>query len=392
MAASSDPASDARPPSPLAGLRVIALEQAVAAPLCSRHLADLGADVIKIERPGGGDLARGYDSVVHGESAYFVWLNHGKRSVVLDLASDRGRTTLDALLDTADVFVHNLGPGAVDRLGFGADRITAQWPRLISCAISGYGSGGPHDERKAFDLLLQAESGLLSVTGSAKSPARVGISIADVCAGMYALSAILAALFERDRDHGRGGARLEISMLDGLAEWMAVPGLFERYAGAAPPRTGLHHPSIAPYGPYATRDPGTIMLAVQTEGQWRRFCEQVLRRDELATEARFATNERRVANRAALDAVIAGVLGGLDLEAVITRLVAADVPFGSLSSVRELLDHPQLEARERWFEVATPAGSARVPRSLLGDGSGVVPAAGADTDAVLAELGIGIGP
>jgi itaconate CoA-transferase len=371
---------------PLTGFRVVALEQAVAGPLCSRHLADLGAEVVKIERPGGGDFARGYDSVVHGESAYFVWLNHGKRSVALDLASPGDRQTLDALLDRADVFVHNLGPGAIDRLGLGAGLLAERWPRLVSCAISGFGPSGPYRARKAFDLLLQAESGLLSVTGSPAEPARVGISIADVCAGMYALAAILGALVERER--GGSGRQLEISMLDGLADWMAVPGLYQRYTGASPARSGLHHPSIAPYGPYVTRDEVSVLVAVQTDGQWQRFCDIVLGRPELAADPHFGTNENRVANRADLDGVIAAVVAGLERDEFLARLEAADVPFGELKSVSELLDHPQLAARDRWREVATATGPAIVPRSVLGDGDASVPAVGADGAALLAGLGL----
>jgi itaconate CoA-transferase len=377
-------------PGPLAGIRVVALEQAVAAPLCSRHLADLGAEVIKIERPYGGDFARGYDSVVHGESAYFVWLNHGKRSLSLDIASESGRRVLEALLDTADVFLHNLGPGAIDRLGFDAGRIRSRWPGLISCAVSGFGADGPFREHKAFDLLLQAESGLLAVTGTRESAARVGISIADICAAMYALAAILAALVERDRTGV--GKQLGIAMLDGLAEWMAVPGLFERYTGAPPARLGLHHPSIAPYGAYATGDGGSVVVAVQNDGQWRRFCELVLERLDLVEDHRFATNERRVANRIALDEEIQRVFTRIARPEAVARLDAADVPSGSLNSVRQLLDHPQLEARGRWREVSTPTGPATIPRSPLGDGGGSVPAPGDDTAAILDGLGLGLAP
>lgn len=380
-------AEGARTPGPLAGIRVIALEQAVAAPLCTRHLADMGAEVIKIERPGGGDFARGYDSVVHGESAYFVWLNHGKRSVTLDVADEGGRRTLEALLGAADVFVHNLGPGAVERLGFDRERLRAGWPRLISCAVSGFGADGPFRGHKAFDLLLQGESGLLSITGSPDEPARVGISIADICAGMYALAAILGALVERDRTGD--GRSLEIAMLDGLAEWMAVPALYERYAGAAPARSGLHHPTIAPYGPYATADGDRVLIAVQNEPQWRRFCEHVLERPGIADDARFSSNERRVARRAALDRLIDDRLASLGTADLIARLERAGVPSGSVNSVRALIDHPQLRARARWIDVATPSGPAVTPRSPLGDGAPVVPGPGDDTGAVLRELGIG---
>jgi itaconate CoA-transferase len=360
------------------------VEQAVAAPLCSRHLADLGAEVVKVERPDGGDFARGYDSSVHGESAYFVWLNHGKRSVTLDLGSTSGREALEALLGTADVFLHNLGPGAIERLGFEEGELRSRWPRLVSCAISGFGATGPFRDRKAFDLLLQAESGLVSVTGSPEGPARVGISVADISAGMYALAAILAALVERDRTGE--GTQLHIAMLDGLAEWMAVPGLYERYTGGPPARLGLHHPSIAPYGPYGTRD-GTVIIAVQNDGQWRRLCDRVLERPELGTDERFSNNERRVAERETLDRAIGECFGRLDRAEIVGRLEAGDIPFASLNSVRDLLDHPQLAARARWIDIETPTGPAIAPRSPLGDGSRVVPGPGDDTAAVLRDLG-----
>jgi itaconate CoA-transferase len=373
--------------STLEGLRVVALEQAVAAPLCTRHLADLGAEVIKVERPDGGDFARGYDAVVHGESAYFVWLNAGKRSVVLDLMTDAGQGAFAALLGTADVLVHNLGPGAIDRLGYGTAEVRRRWPALIDCAISGFGPDGPYGSRKAFDLLLQGESGLLSVTGTPEGAARVGVSISDICAGTYALSAILAALVDRARTGI--GRHLEIAMLDALADWLAVPALQARYAGAVPPRMGAHHPGIAPYGPYATRDGGPVLIAVQTPGQWQRLCQHVLRQPDLGTDPRFATNERRVGHRAELEAAVAGAIGELDRGEVERRLAEADVPFGALNSVTQLLEHPQLRTRERWVDVDTPSGPATIARSVLGDaGRRRVPALGEDTAAILAELGL----
>jgi crotonobetainyl-CoA:carnitine CoA-transferase CaiB-like acyl-CoA transferase len=344
------------PAGPLAGVRVVALEQAVAGPLCTRHLADLGARVTKVERPGG-DFARHYDSVVLGMSAYFVWLNHGKRSVALDLSLPADRDAFDALLDDADVLVHNLGPGAVDRLGYAWQQAHARWPSLIVCAISGFGSDGSFRARKAFDLLLQGESGLLSVTGPPAEPARVGVSIADISAGMYALSSLLACLYER-REGGEGRF-IDISMLDCLAEWMTVPAYYQLYAGAAPPRTGLHHNTIAPYGPYATGDGGTVIVAVQNDGQWRRFCSGVLGAPELARDLRFETNPARVAHRDELDTIINGVLGAQVKEHVERALEGADVPFGSLNSVRDLVEHPQLAARQRWTEADSPAGPVR---------------------------------
>ena len=351
---------------PLAGVRVVALEQAVAGPLCTRHLADLGAQVTKVERPGG-DFARHYDSVVVGMSAYFVWLNHGKRSVALDLSRPGDRDAFEALLNEADVFVHNLGPGAVDRLGYGWDQVHARSPGLIMCAISGFGADGPYRSRKAFDLLLQGESGLLSVTGSEAEPARVGISIADISAGMYALSSILACLYERSE---RGEGRLiDISMLDCLAEWMTVPAYYELYAGAAPRRAGLHHSMIAPYGPYATGDGGSVIVAVQNDGQWERLCAVVLGTPELAQDPRFVTNSDRVAHRSELDAVIDAVLGAKTKSEVERAFEEADVPFGSLNSVRDLVDHPQLAARHRWMEADSPAGPVRTlvpPFNIVG--------------------------
>jgi itaconate CoA-transferase len=341
---------------PLAGLRVVALEQAVAAPLCSRHLADLGASVTKVER-AGGDFARYYDSVVDGLSAYFVWLNHGKASVALDLSTENDRATFEELLSTADVFLHNLGPGAVDRLGYGAASVHARWPRLIWCGISGYGSDGPLRTRKAFDLLLQGESGLLSVTGTKDDPAKVGISIADISAGMYALSSILASLHAVAGD-GQGRT-IDISMLDCLAEWMSVPAYYEIYAGGAPPRTGLHHSTIAPYGPYATAGGENVIVAVQNDGQWQRLCASVLGRPELAADARFETNSARVANRVALDDAINEAFHAMARSDVERALERADVPFGSLNSVRDLIDHPQLTARHRWTETRGPSGPIR---------------------------------
>ena len=384
--------ADSSRPAPLAGIRVVALEQAVAAPLCSRHLADLGADVVKVERPPDGDFARGYDGVVHGESAYFVWLNYGKRSIALDLAAPADRAAFDGLLAGADVFVHNLGPGALDRLGYGWPGLHGRWPRLIGCAISGFGPDGPYRDHKAFDLLIQGESGLLSVNGTPGEMARVGISIADISAGLYAVISILAALRERDRT-GEGSS-LEVSMLEGLVEWMAVPGLYERYAGAAPDRAGLHHPSIAPYGPYHAADGRPILIAVQNAGQWERFCGSVLGDAALATDRRFVTNERRVAARSDLDRAIEGRLRAIRTRPeLLARLAAADVPSGSVNDLADVLAHPQLEARGAWVDVETPSGPARVPRSPLarpGDPrqprSGAVPAVDGDGPAIRAEL------
>jgi crotonobetainyl-CoA:carnitine CoA-transferase CaiB-like acyl-CoA transferase len=333
----------------------VALEQAVAGPLCTRHLADLGAEVVKIERPEG-DFARRYDSVVRGQSAYFVWLNRGKRSIALDLGRAEDRATLDRLLDRADVLVHNLGPGAVDRLGLGWERLHARLTRLVSVSISGYGNEGPYKDRKAFDLLLQAESGVMWVTGTPEQPVKVGISIADIGAGLYAFAATLAALRQRDRD---GDGRLvDVSILDCLAEWMMAPAYHEMYGGGAPARAGMRHNMIVPYGPYRCVD-GFVTLGIQNEGQWRRFCELVLHRPELAADARFATNELRVRDRAELEAIIEEIFASHERREIESSLEAADVPFGRLNTVGELVAHPQLEARHRWIEVGTPAGPVR---------------------------------
>ncbi len=376
---------------PLAGLHVVALEQAVSAPLCTRHLADLGADVVKIERPGGGDFARHYDSVVQGQSAYFVWLNRGKRSVVLDLKDPADRAVLDTLLARADVFVHNLGPGAVDRLGLGWDALHPRWPRLIWCAISGYGLDGPYRDRKAFDLLLQGESGIMAVTGTPDQSAKVGISIADISAGMYAFSAILAALYERQRTGE--GRLIDVSMLECLAEWMMAPAYHQLYGGKAPERTGTRHNMIVPYGPYRVGDGSQVNLAVQTEGQWERLCAIVLRRPDLAADPRFRTNELRVRNRATLEPLIEAALAGDTRASVQARLDAADVPHGALNDLADLLAHAQLAARGRWLEVDTPSGPIRAlahPLNLAGlpRPASAVPGLGEHTDEVRRELGL----
>lgn len=373
---------------PLRDIRVVALEQAVAGPLCTRHLADLGAEVIKIERPDGGDFARSYDSAVRGQSAYFAWLNRGKRSVVLDLRSGPDREVLDRLLDRADVFVHNLGPGSVDRLGLDAATIGARWPALVGCAISGYGTDGPFRDRKGFDLLLQGESGLTATTGTPEEPAKVGISIADIAAGMYALAAILAAL--RDRDRTGRGASIDISMLDCLAEWMTVPAYFAMYQGAPPARSGLRHGSIVPYGPFRVAD-GSVNLAVQNDRQWGRFCTEVLDRPDLVADPRFATNAARVRHRTELEGLIEARLGGLSRSAVVARLEAADIPFGALNDVDGLVAHEQLAVRGRWFEFASPGGPIRAlvpPFGIAGLPlrADPLPGLGDDTAAVIAEL------
>jgi itaconate CoA-transferase len=376
---------------PLAGVRVVAWEQAVAAPLATRHLADLGADVIKIERPGGGDFARAYDSAVNGLSAYFVWLNRGKRSVVLDVKSHDDRRVLDALLERADVFVHNQGPGAAERLGCSHAQLAERCPRLISCAISGYGPDGPHRDRKAYDLLLQGEAGVIALTGTEAEPAKVGISVADIASGMYAFSSILAALFSR-ASSGQG-ADIQISMLEALVEWVTPAAFVQKYTGAPPARAGARHNFIVPYGGYRAGDGGNVNLAVQNDGQWRRLCSVVLRRPELADDPRFCSNELRLRNRDEFEPLLESLLADATREEVEARLVDADVPFGTVNDLQGVLEHPQLAARGRWFEVPSPAGpvlALQHPFNIEGIERPVqgVPALGEHTAEVRRELGL----
>jgi itaconate CoA-transferase len=371
-------------------VRVVTLEQAVAAPLCTRHLADLGADVVKIERPGGGDLARGYDSVVRGQSAYFVWANRGKRSAALDLRDERDHAVLVALLDRADVFVHNLGPGAVARLGVDRKTVSERWPALIDCSISGYGDDGVYADRKAFDLLIQGEAGLISVTGTEETPCKVGISIADMCAGIYAFGAIVVAL--REREQTGSGRHLDISLLECLAEWMMAPAYHQLYAGRPPARAGARHNMMVPYGTYAVGEGREINLAVQSDEQWLRFCAEVLDRPEVAEDPRFCTNEQRVQHREELEPLIEALLGDLGEQEAQRRLSDADIPVAAVNDLADLIEHPQLDARGRWFDVGSPGGPIRAlrpPFNLAGDHhSGPVPALGEHTDAIRAEVGL----
>lgn len=378
-------------PLPLQGLRVIALEHAVAAPLCTRHLADLGADVIKIERPGTGDLARSYDSVVRGQSAYFVWANRGKRSVVFDLRTEEDREVLWKLIERSDVFVHNLGPGAVDRLGFDPAAVSARNPRIVNCAISGYGSGGPYVQRKAFDLLIQGEAGLLSVTGDGAEPAKVGISVADMCAAVYALSSILAALHARDSSDR--GTFIDISLLDCLSEWMMAPTYHQLYGGTQLPRAGARHNMMVPYGVYPVGSGEHVNFAVQTEPQWRALCTVVLGDPELCEDERFASNESRVRNRRELELLIEQRFSSMDAAKTTSLLHEADIPFADVRDLRGLAGHPQLAARDRWFEIDSPGGPVRALRAPFNfdrtrERRSAVPALGEHTDAVRAELGL----
>jgi itaconate CoA-transferase len=376
---------------PLVGVRVIAWEQAVAAPLATRHLADLGADVIKIERHDGGDFARGYDSAVNGLSAHFVWLNRGKRSVALDLKQQPGRHALSLLLDGADIFVHNQGPGAAERLGLTHQELSVRNPRLITCAISGYGPDGPHRDRKAYDLLLQGEAGAIALTGTPEQPARIGISVADIASGMYALSSVLAALYERERS-GQA-VDIQISMLESLVEWVMPAAYVAEYTGQAPARAAARHGFIVPYGSYRVGDGSSVNLAVQNDGQWRRLCSIVLRRPALADDSRFCTNELRLKNRAVLEPLIEELLSNDTRASVEARLTEADVPFGTVNEMQDVLHHPQLAARSRWFSVSSAVGELKAlhhPMNIadLERPLCAVPALGEHTAEVLRELGL----
>lgn len=375
---------------PLDGITVLTLEHAVSAPFATRHLADLGARVIKVERPEGGDFARSYDETVRGLSSYFVWLNRSKESVTLDLKHPRAREITARLLERADVFVQNLAPGATRRLGLGSEELLRCHPRLIVCDISGYGDSGPYRDKKAYDLLIQSEAGLLSISGTPDTPSKAGISIADIAAGSYAFSGILSALYQREKT-GKG-MRVEISMLEALAEWMGCPLYYAHYGGAAPPRTGASHATIYPYGPFRTGDGESVMLGVQNEREWVAFCDMVLGCPELARDSRFDSNSQRVANKEALVSAIDRVFSRLTAEAVVGRLEAAQIANARINDMGEVWSHPQFTARGRWREVHTPAGavSALLPPAILSTCEarmGGVPALGEHTDAVLAELG-----
>jgi itaconate CoA-transferase len=389
--AESSPAQQEQHGGPLAGITVISIEQAIAAPLATRHLADLGARVIKIERPGDGDFARDYDGAVRGLSSHFVWTNRSKESVTLDLKHPEASGVLDRLLRTADVVVQNLAPGSVERLGLAPAELHARYPSLVICRISGYGDSGPYASKKAYDLLIQGEAGVLAITGSQDSPAKVGIPVADIAAGMYAFAGILSALFARTRT-GEGEI-VEVSLLEALAEWMSYPVLFTQYGGTAPARTGMHHATIAPYGPYRASDGELVLLAVQTAAEWKRFCTAVLGRDELTDDPRFSTNEARVANHAALSEALEEGIGPLTSSELIERLNAANIATARLNDVEDLLEHPQLVSRGRWRDVESPVGTIQciLPPINLGSSlpvMGPIPAVGEHTDSVLQGAGL----
>jgi len=376
---------------PMEGMRVIALEHAVAAPLCTRHLADMGADVIKIERPGDGDFARAYDDYVNGICSHFIWLNRGKRSVTLDVKNLDARAALDTLIAGADVLVQNLAPGAASRLGLTYEALKPVNPKLVVCDISGYGESGPFVQKKAYDLLIQAESGLISVTGSADEPSRVGISIADIATGMYGLTGILGALLRRGRT-GEGG-NVKIAMLDALGEWMTYPMLRHAYAGSPPPRVPTSHPAIAPYGAHKTKD-GQIILGLQNEREWAVFCQKVLNNPQVQTDPRFANQNARRQHREELTALIESFFSDMTSLQVAALLDSAGIANGRLNEPIDVWNHVQFSARDKWREINTEAGPVRAllppfeftdQEAVMGD----VPSVGQHTDAVLAEIGFG---
>ena len=375
---------------PLDGVTVVTLEQAVAAPFATRQLADLGARVIKVERPQVGDFARAYDSTVKGLSSHFVWLNRSKESLTLDLKRPEASDVVSRLLERADVFVQNLAPGAAGRLGLDAGTLRAGRPELIVCDASGYGATGPYRDKKAYDLLVQAEAGLVSITGTETESVKSSISVADIAAGMYAYSGVLTALFRRERTGS--GATIEVSMLEALTEWMGFPLYYTMYGGAPPARSGARHAAIAPYGPFAGADGETVFLGLQNEREWVRFCEQVLQRPELAVDARFESNAKRVEQRLALEAEINSVFGKLNVEEIIARLELAKIANARMNTVAQLADHPQLAARQRWREVSTSVGSLRAtlpPATIDGVEArfDAIPDIGANTDSIMEELG-----
>jgi crotonobetainyl-CoA:carnitine CoA-transferase CaiB-like acyl-CoA transferase len=375
---------------PLQGITVVSIEQAVAAPFATRQLADLGARVIKIERPDGGDFARGYDQTVAGLSSYFVWLNRSKESLTLDLKQPAARPVLARLLERADVFVQNLAPGAADRLGAAAADLRARHPRLITCAVSGYGSDGPYVQKKAYDMLIQAEAGLLSITGTPDTPSRVGISVADIAAGMYAYSGILTALVARATTGT--GAAVEVSLFDALAEWMGAPAYYTDYGGSEPARSGAAHATIAPYELFVSADEMEIYLAIQNAREWSRFCQLVLAAPAIENDPRFATNAARVRHRADLHALIAGVFAELLAAEILDRLERADIACARRNSVEAFINHPQLMDRDCWRTIDSPIGPLRALRPPVRmEGvdpvMGAVPSLGQHSESILEALG-----
>lgn len=376
---------------PLSGITVIALEHAIAAPFCSRQLADQGARVIKVERPGSGDFARGYDSRVRGLSSHFTWTNRSKESLTLDLKHEKASDIMDRLLGTADVLVQNLAPGAAARMGLSFEALHEKYPKLIVCDISGYGDSGPYRDKKAYDLLIQSEAGFLSITGSPDAPAKAGCSIADIAAGMYAYSNILTALIQRGKTGV--GRYIDVSMLESMTEWMGYPMYYAFDGATPPPRAGASHATIYPYGPFATGDGKTVMLGLQNEREWVVFCDKVLQQPALAKDERFATNAKRSAARPALQQIIEAAFATLSAEQVIARLEEAQIANAQVNSMADVWAHPQLAARQRWVEVDSPAGL--IP-ALLPPGApdaaharmDAIPAVGQHSEAILRELGL----
>ena len=377
---------------PLSGITVISLEQAVAAPFCSRQLAELGARVIKIERPEVGDFARGYDQAVQGQSGYFLWLNRSKESLALDVKKDESKQILSSLIAKADVFIQNLAPGAAKRLGLSADELMAKHPRLIVCDISGYGDSGPYAHKKAYDLLIQSEAGILAVTGTKESPAKVGVSLTDIGTGLHAYSGILSALYQRERT-GKG-SRIEVTMFEAMVEWMNHPLMYEHFGGKPMQRAGPDHAIIVPYGRFTAGDGKDVMLGIQNEREWASFCDQVLGQPGLATDERYNNNTKRLAARDELIALITGIFANMTAEQVIARLDEAGIANARMNTPLEVWDHAQLKARNRWRDVDTPAGriAALLP-PVTNAGYEVrmdaVPSVGQHTDAILRELGYG---
>ncbi|UCH47103.1 MAG: CoA transferase [Betaproteobacteria bacterium] len=377
---------------PLEGVTVVALEHVIAGPFCTRQLADLGARVIKIERPGVGDPTRAYDDRVNGLASHFVWTNRSKESITLNLKQDEAKEVVLKLLEKADVLLQNLAPGAAARMGFSYDALKDRFPRLIVCDISGYGADGPYRDKKAYDLLIQAESGLVSITGSPETPSKAGCSIVDISAGMYAYSNILAALIQRGKT-GKG-CNIDISMLESMCEWMSFP-LYYAYEGAPPPpRTGASHATIYPYGPFEAGDGSVVMVGLQNEREWAVFCDKVLEKPELKSDERFSSATRRSDARQALNQIIVEAFSGMTGEQVVARLDEAKIGNSSMNDMAHVWNHKQLAARERWAEVDTTAGKvkAMMPPGMPEDFEprmDAVPGVGEHTDAILAELGYG---
>ncbi len=378
---------------PLKGITVVSLEQAVAAPFATRQLADLGARVIKIERPGTGDFARNYDKTVKGMSSYFVWLNRSKESLTLDLKSPEAKQILSLLLEQADVLVQNLAPGSVERLGYGWKDLRINYPRLIMCNISGYGEDGPYRDKKAYDLLIQCEGGLTSITGTEETPSKVGISIADISAGMYAYTGILTALWTRERT-GKG-TRVDVSMLEALGEWMGHPLYYATFSQREPERTGLSHATIYPYGPFLSEDNKKVFISIQNNVEWIKFCSIVLEMSSLANDVCFQDNSLRVKNRAQLQSIIESVFNNLTFEEILKRLEVAQIANAQMKTVREFAEHPQLKARDRWRTVDSPVGllPTLIPPAQL-EGMDYmlkpIPTLGGDTISILQELGFSL--